>query len=114
MLINFSSGEIISVSDNCYKNYGLKNTLFNEKNVKKPNLNTIAPEMLNIITLNKMRDLGSETYIDTSELPEKYFFLRNYAGSDEDYHLDDKKNGKANGKLQIASKKQKDGIINES
>lgn len=39
-----------------------------------------------------MRLSGVETTLDTSELPEKYFFLRHYAGSDEDYQLGKKKN----------------------
>lgn len=88
ILVNISSGDLIGVSHNCYDRYGLKSNLFNEKTVKRPNLSTIAPDLLKKSNLKNMRLSGIETFIDTTELPEKYYFLRNYAGSDEDYHLD--------------------------
>lgn len=87
MLVNLTNGDLIGVSTNCFERYGLKSNLFNEKTVKRPNLSLIAPDILKKTNLKNMRISGIQTTINTTELPEKYYFLRNYEGSDEDYHL---------------------------
>ena len=85
MLVNIDSGEILGVTPNCYRKYGLKSNLFNQKTLKRPNLSLISPELMKKTIQKNMRLSGVQAIINTSELPEKYFFLRHYAGSDEDY-----------------------------
>lgn len=46
MLVNLDSGDIISATANCYRRYGLKSNLFNQKTLKRPNLSLIAPDLL--------------------------------------------------------------------
>ena len=82
VLINYTTGDIIGVSDSCYYSFGLKSQLFNQSNSSNsPNIELIAPELVKGENLAALRsDSGLICRFDTTVLNDNYYFVGSQDG----------------------------------
>ena len=90
LLLNYTTGDIIGVSNSLYHAFGLKSQLFNQANSSNsPNIELIAPEIVKADNLGLLRsESGLICSFDTTVLNDNYYFV----GSQDDRRGDGHRN----------------------
>jgi len=87
LLFNQKTGVILGVSESCYGSFGLKSSLFKITSTNSPNLEMLAPDLLDPEKQKQLVNKGLEIIFNSSELQDNYYFM-GYDDDDENYSVE--------------------------